>query len=227
MMRRCLLTLTLFTFSGWSQPAQQEAQPPPLTNPWIHLLELAVPGIIGAVSALIAVRFTNKTNERTNAANRQYQLHVELKKAEIAANYKSQDNRWTFRKDVYVNILTACNTLANSLVAVAEMQKTINLKSPGYESLLPLQQQNMSNIVRAQGDFSRYAILAPLAVADDVAPLVEIAWKQLEGGNLDDPNACDALRSKTMTLLRLTAALQTAGRKDLWDLPEPEARLKR
>ena len=215
-MRRFLLTFTFISFAGWSQPVQPPAQPPivvrvemPPANPWLRVVEVVIPGIIGIAGALIAVWFTQR-----------HQRRLEFHKAEIAARYKSHDNRWAFRKDVYVNILAACDALANSLVAVAEMQRVINSKSPGYESLLPLQQQNMSNIVRNQGEFSKYALWAPLAMADDVAPLVQLALKQLAGGNdLDD---CDALTSKTMMLLRLTAALQTAGRKDLWGMPEPE-----
>ena len=51
-MRRFLLTLTVLSISGWSQPLQQQAQPPivvkvemPPTNVWVHLVELIVPGI--------------------------------------------------------------------------------------------------------------------------------------------------------------------------------------
>src|ERR1035441_3602085 len=107
-MRRVLLTLFLISVSGWSQAAQQPAQPPivvqvqmPPANPWMHLVEIVVPGIIGAGLALFGVWLTNKNNAATNAANRKQQLDVERIKDEIAAVAKSRDNRWAFRKDIY------------------------------------------------------------------------------------------------------------------------------
>jgi len=87
-MRRFLLTLTVLCVPGWSQSsAQQPAQPPivvkldtpivvkqdtPPTNPWIHLVEIVVPGIIGAGLALFGVWLTNKRNVAENAANRHH-----------------------------------------------------------------------------------------------------------------------------------------------------------
>src|SRR2546427_8155916 len=106
-MRR-LLMLSVIAFSGWSQLAPQQSQQPivvqvqmPPANPWVHFVELVVPGIIGAGLALFGVWFTNKNNVATNAANQRHQLDIERIKAEIAAKYKSQDNRWAFRKEIY------------------------------------------------------------------------------------------------------------------------------
>jgi hypothetical protein len=125
-MRRFLLTLTVLSVPGWSQPAQQSAQPPivvkvemPPTNPWVHLVEIVVPGIIGAGLALFGVWLTNKNNAATNAANRQHALDIEKIKDQIAAEAKSRDNRWEFRKDVYLNLITATSSL---LVALAAME---------------------------------------------------------------------------------------------------------
>lgn len=111
-MRQSFLILAILSISAWSQPAQQHAQTPivvqvqmPPTNPWMHLLELVVPGIIGAGLALFGVWLTNKHNDATNEANRQHQLDVESIKDEVAAQAKSRDNRWEFRKEVYTNLI--------------------------------------------------------------------------------------------------------------------------
>jgi len=233
-MRRSLIILAAIGYSAWSQPAQQSTQPPtvvqvqmPLESIWTTLVKLAIPTILaaglGAGLALYGVGKTNKHNEAENAANRKHQLQLEIAKAEIAAKYRSRDNQWAFRKDVYVNILTTCDALVNALDAVAEIQRTINAKGPGHEALLPLQLESMNNIVRHQEEFSRYALLAPLAMAEHVAPLVANATKEQQSAeNLDDPNACDALRKRAKMLMDLISALQKAGRKDLW--PEPDAR---
>ena len=57
-MRRFLLILTVLTFAGWSQPAQQQAQTPIVINNvpphegfWTGLLKLAIPTIAAAVLA--------------------------------------------------------------------------------------------------------------------------------------------------------------------------------
>lgn len=74
---RLLLMLTVLSVSGWSQPVQQQAQPPivvqvqmPPTNPWVHFVELVVPGIIGAGLGagltLYGVRQTNRYHAAEN-----------------------------------------------------------------------------------------------------------------------------------------------------------------
>ena len=80
-MRRILLVLTFMSFAAWSQPAQQQAQPPTVPKaenqppkPWIHFAELAVPGIVGIAGALIGVLLTNRYNAATIAANRKHEL---------------------------------------------------------------------------------------------------------------------------------------------------------
>src|ERR1039458_7775654 len=126
-MRRLFLILTVLSVPGWSQlSAQQPAQPPivvkvemPRTNPWVHLVELVVPGIIGAGIAFLSAWLTNKRNAAENAANRENQLRVEIAKDRIAAEAKSRDNRWAFRKDVYVNLITATSGLIRAYSGIA------------------------------------------------------------------------------------------------------------
>jgi hypothetical protein len=80
-MRRFFLLLIVICFAGWSQPAQPQTQPPivvqiqtPPANPVMRLIELVIPGIIGALLALFGVWLTNRTNARTSETNRLHDL---------------------------------------------------------------------------------------------------------------------------------------------------------
>src|ERR1035438_4989921 len=103
-MRRFWLIITVLSFAGWSQPPQQQAQPPipvtiemPPESIWTALLKVVLPTILGAGLGagitLYGLRQTNKHNATENMANREHQLAVEVAKAEIAAKHRSQDNR--------------------------------------------------------------------------------------------------------------------------------------
>ena len=109
---------------------------------------------------------------------------VEGIKDEIAAQRTMHDNRWAFRKDVYVNILAACDALASSLVAIQTMQRTINSRTPGYESLLALQQQNTRDMVQAQREFSKHAFLAPFGLGRRNIPASSDCLKGTDGAGV-------------------------------------------
>src|SRR5271157_449795 len=88
---------------------RSEASPPitvkvemPPQNSWMRLVEVVVPGLIGAGIAFLGVWWTNRRNASENAANRAQQLELEAIKDRIAAEAKSRDNRWAFRKEVYL-----------------------------------------------------------------------------------------------------------------------------
>jgi hypothetical protein len=111
-MRRFLLTLTFISFSGWSQPPQQQAQPPvavkvemPPTNPWVHLVELVVPGIIGAGLALFGVSLTNRHNRTLNEANHKYETEQWDRKM-----------RWTAKKERYETLTADLGTLFSLMI---------------------------------------------------------------------------------------------------------------
>src|ERR1039458_1265629 len=94
-MRRIVVVFFALSVPGWSQPAQQQAQPPivvkvemPPANPWTRVVELVVPGIIGASLALFGVWLNNRTNRTLTEDNRKHELakalkerHFELTKA--------------------------------------------------------------------------------------------------------------------------------------------------
>lgn len=79
-MRRVLLTLTILSGAVWSQPAQQQAQLPPVVKVEMPperirttLLKLAIPTILGASAALLGVWLTNRHNQQLNTANQRYE----------------------------------------------------------------------------------------------------------------------------------------------------------
>lgn len=229
-MRRFLLILTAITFSVWSQPTQQQAQPPivvqvqmPPTNPWMHLVELVVPGIIGAGLALFGVWLTNKYNAATNAANRQHQLHLERMKDETAAQAKSRDNRWEFLKEVYVNLLNAATDLIDIYAQASSYAP--RLSGPHSEQITLRFQSLTTAYKEALSRFLRHADVAPLALADEVAPLVSAATEQLRRPiDWQSPEVHTDFEAKAMAMKLLGEKLQTAGRKDLWGTPEVEAK---
>jgi hypothetical protein len=99
-MRRSLLTLTIISLAAWSQPTQPQPQPPivvqiqtPPANPWMRLVELVIPGIIGAGLALFGVWYTNKSNAITNAANRQHDLEK-----------LDRDHSFALKRDVLIRV---------------------------------------------------------------------------------------------------------------------------
>jgi 3-methyladenine DNA glycosylase/8-oxoguanine DNA glycosylase len=127
---------------------------------------------------------------------------VESIKDEIAAQAKSRDNRWAFRKEVYVNLiiattdmLTGCSALLNSIDKQATFQKDV----------LPF----LTN-------FLRHAGLAQLATADPVPTLVSVAVNEIM--RIDSRTAeFEQIRTLAAHLYSLRTSLLEAGRKDLWD----------
>jgi hypothetical protein len=240
-MRRFLLTFTVFSISAWSQPAQQQPQLPPVvkvemppTNSWMHIVELVVPGIIGAGLALFGVWLTNKNHAAENAANRQLALDIERTKDEIAAEAKSRDNRWAFRKDVYINLITATSGLirvASSLGAdMVTLQQLRESHTPNNDPRITAVNDRLASATRLyqiHGEtFGTNLHLAPLAFAEDVVPLVVAVKDQIfKPDDYATPEAIIASsKQRAVVLGELLRNLQTAGRKDLWGTSETEAK---
>ena len=91
----------------------------------------------------------------------------------------------------------------------------------------------MQVVKDAEQDFLRYgdefmtnAVLAPLALADDVASAVDATWKHslqpflLNGTDIDTK----LLQNEVDRLGNLLGMLTKAGRRDLWGTPEPKAK---
>jgi hypothetical protein len=218
MMRRIVLLFFALSVLGRSQTVQQLAQPPivvkvemPSESAWTTLVKLVIPTILGAGLALYGVRQTNKHNTAENAANREHQLRLETAKAEIAVKYKSRDNRWAFRKDVYCRLIQTTSALINNLADLRHILKNANGENvtsktaPLVERRMELTRELMNN-----------ARLAPLAAADNVVNALEAAKPRISGARVH--SSVDWEREITDTIAGLEELLkhfQDSGRKDL------------
>ena len=143
---------------------------------------------------------------------------------QIAALAKSRDNRWAFRKDVYVRLLNSITDCISVLTQLHDLQTSFpgNSETPDAEMQEKLEDHRI-RFLSASATFIRYANVAPLAVADRVLPVLTVLDKQL-------PTWFSSHLDRTLSL-RIVAnfksardALLEAGRNDLWDLQEPKAR---
>jgi hypothetical protein len=224
-MRRFLFILTILSVPGWSQPAQQPAQPPivvkvemPPTNPWVHLVEIVVPGIIGAGLALFGVWLTNRNNAATNAANRQHALDIEKIKDEIAAQAKSRDNRWEFLKNVYVGLIEDTTDLIRFYSTIKQATKDAGLLTAELEA------ERLEQYRTLKDAFMRHRYLANLTLATEAITAIEEVETDLFPSA--DPLSPADLPNKLDAYISLRGRLCDAGRKDLWGTPEDEAQVQ-
>ena len=226
-MRRFVVMLMVLNLAAFSQPAQQKAGLPPVvklemppTNLWMHLAESLWPGIVGAGSALLGVWLTNKNNQKTNAANRQHASDIERTKDEIAAEAKIRDNRWAFRKDVYVNLVYSITDCILVLAQFHDLQLLVKFENPDADIQKRLE-DHRARFMAASATFVRNANLAPLAIADSVLPVLMTLDKQLPAFFASQPERATSLKIIANFNAALSA-LQLAGREDLWGTPETD-----
>lgn len=150
---------------------------------------------------------------------------VENIKAEIASEARSRDNRWDFRKDVYVSLLTATTDLRGILTRLATFS-ALHRAEPEEQiasKLQPLVEEQRAAIKQ----FGNATVQAPLAMADDVLALVNEAMGKLPRLiDLRSQQGAAFMDDLAATMGRLETRLQVAGRKDLWGTPEPEAKVE-
>lgn len=146
---------------------------------------------------------------------------VEGIKDEIAAERKSRDNRWEFRRRVYENIITSVADLIIVLNA-----GLIFMESHKDAQITPAIQKDLDNLTgkisEAGSTFSRNASLSPLATADGVnRSLLQhvTAFQALFGASKDR----QTVRGFLETFTSLLPLLQAEGRKELWGDSEPRA----
>jgi hypothetical protein len=210
-MLRFLLIITVFSFSGWSQPAQQQTQPPVAqtlsVNPWTQIQNLA-PGIITALSGLVVVLLTFR-----------HQRRLEFDKADIAAKYKSQDNRWAFRKDIYVNLVKSVSALLDKrsdfLVLVKQQSE---LESNSEAEVKLLHENKALNLHEYRALFAEFVTnmcIAELATADNALAMSTSALAQIKS-NIALDSKEEQVSKDISTLTGLVGTLAIAGRKDLW-----------
>ena len=146
---------------------------------------------------------------------------VETIKDEIAEQAKSRDNRWAFRKDVYVTLLKATTDLLHEYDALQEYHRQAT-SDHAAEAQLGAEELKKLELVPKMREFYSCAYLAPLATADEIFVPIEAARRVLLQG-IDDPLSPDYQRSVSeirAALRLLVGQLQQAGRKDLWDTTE-------
>ena len=151
---------------------------------------------------------------------------VETIKDEISAQAKNRDNRWAFRKDVYVNLITTNHDILKILHTFAYAAKLRADPNAALRQLaLKMVEDEQPKLAASLKTFTTYATLAPIATADDVLPLLAAASSQgFQQISFDSPDAAAHIHAQMNVLSDLLKHLQTAGRKDLWGAPEPEAR---
>jgi len=219
-MRRYIL-FTLTTAAVCFCQDAQRARPdlPPITvtvpaeNPWTTLVKVATPALL----TLFGVWLTNKKNAAENAANREHQLSIERIKDEIAAEAKSRDNQWEFRKEVYVNLLNSITDCISVLSQFHELELLSPTKMASPEAELQKRLADHRGIfMSASGTSIRFANLAPLAVADSVIPILMTLDKQLPAFFASNVERAASLKA-IANFNAARDALQDAGRKDLWE----------
>jgi hypothetical protein len=236
MRRIALLFLMLTPMMVWSQTSTPAQQQPPITvkvemppeSIWTALLRLAIPTILGAGLGagltLYGVRLTNRHNAAENTENRQHQLVIEIRKAEIAARYKSQDNRWTFRKDLYVRLMASAIELTETYHTILDSRRSLRTTLTDEQRRVTQDKLDKaySDFPLAVREFASSVFLAPIATADTI-------WRQAFQTEIvpiaaqNDPQYDAALNGQINVLSGLLIQIQNAARKDLWDIPDPAA----
>jgi hypothetical protein len=194
---------------------------------WTTLNGYATAYLNGQAAIDVRIRNLEKLAEEQARLTRT----VESIKDEIAAERKSHDNRWAFRKDVYVNIINATTEMIDFFVgqlSTAEFNKRPDsLTVEDRAKLLEWQELKMKQFYSAVKTFSTYSNLAPLATADSVmAALAQTntdLLRQIDFTSQDCEAEAKVLEAK-LALERLLMELCSSGRKDLWGTPDAEAK---
>lgn len=138
---------------------------------------------------------------------------VESVKDEIAAQAKSRDNRWVFKKDIYCRLITATSEL---LDYECEVEGLLHKgAAPGAHQPLGTSGERREKTFH---DFFEAIALAPLATADEIVTLISAANLRFKA-----PDTIENSEYNIGRLSELLDALQVAGREDLWGTPEAKA----
>jgi hypothetical protein len=190
-MRRFLLSLTFISFSAWSQPGQPQAQPPivvqvqmPPSNPWVHLVELVLPGIIGAVLALFGVWLTNRNNAANNADNRQH----ELKKM-------NREHSFVLKRDVLMRITQSLVQTLATLKDWHDSREFLEYVQAHHETDNQIQEAE-GNISKAWADYSSRRIELEQATASARLAVSNDLWKSAQVVEEAIAEACRQLATR-------------------------------
>ena len=146
---------------------------------------------------------------------------VESIKDEIGAQRKMHDNRWEFRKDVYVRLITSVVALIDVHSRMLSFRTTpIQGSKDEIDRANALLEKTYLNFMDKTAEFNLAASLVGIATADTILlPLNKATSFQLPLPTSPEFDA--ALRDRINNLSQFLAQLHFASRKDLWGTPEP------
>jgi hypothetical protein len=151
---------------------------------------------------------------------------VEGIKGEFAAQAKSRDNRWEFRKDVYVNLIKLLSDflfLRIEYLALINTQK--NIDPAALKQLQEVEKQQKANLDKSAVAYKEYMTqqrIAQLVPADNALLAQFFAQSQITTTIAPFPGADDEQVNQEVSVLsNLLGQLARGGRKELWDTPEP------
>jgi hypothetical protein len=144
---------------------------------------------------------------------------VESIKDEIAAQAKSRDNRWAFRKDIYCQLVAATSQLLDYEIAVSYFLQTSGDPKSDPKQQVERLHASRKDRQKTLHSFFQAIALAPLATADEIRTAISGFRLRLK-----DPDTIEDSEYNVKHLSGFLDTLQNAGRKDLWGTPEPEAK---
>jgi len=137
---------------------------------------------------------------------------VEGIKDEIGAQRRLENNRWDFKREVYLNLVTLGFELLGHLDNTQQF-----LDEPTTE-------HQPEPLNKCLDSFTRYACIAELATADELKPVLDEIKDQLTNTpDMHGPGAAAILKEYTAHLRERVVRIRTAGRKELWGDSDPKA----
>lgn len=150
---------------------------------------------------------------------------VESIKDEIAAQRKSHDNRWGFKKDIYVNLVKATTELSGYFdrLPTAELNRLVESMTPEDKAkIVERENAKAKSFEQAAKEFIVHSNLASLAAAENVAAACQRMLTALGTVDFTSPEFEAQATKAKLSFEALLLDLYTAGRRDLWDLPPPK-----
>jgi hypothetical protein len=143
---------------------------------------------------------------------------VESIKDEIAAQAKSRDNKWAFKKDVYVRLITSTGELLRFYLEVGRRGLADGSASEDVRAKSKEEFSAMTD--RLMTDFC----LARLATANNVIAVIDKLEAELRAIADRNPFSVETVQQKLLIYQNFRNLLCIAGREDLWPTPETEPR---
>jgi hypothetical protein len=191
---------------------------------WTTLSAYATSYANGQASIDVRIRNLEKLAEEQARLTRT----IESIKDEIAADRKSVDDRWAFKKDVYVNLITLLSEFLFQRIEYSTLltqQEQIDNSDP--VRLQEIEKQKAANLDKsaiAYKEYMTHVRIAQLATADKALLSQLLAQRQAMRTPTSAANdEHDQISQEINALSDLLRELARGGRKDLWDTPEPAA----